>query len=430
MKKFFAIILVSCFLFFVSSAQDIPDKIYVPNIHTVMLYQAGNFYGYPIINLGAVGATELDFDDFDNRVKNYSYTFVLCNADWQPVDLSPFDFIKGYSQNNITRYNVSSIAKTKYIHYTVMLPESNCLPSKSGNYLVKVFLNGNPDNVVFTKRLLIVNNTIPAGIKILQPFNQDLFKTSQKVQFTIDVSRLNIQDPLQQIKVVVLQNYRWDNALSGMQPQFMRGSSYEYNGEQDCIFPAGKEFRFLDMRNFLFDGLRIKNIDENVIPFNVTVMPDIERTQVRFLTYADRDGFYEVSTTDNSNALYQGDYANVHFTFVPDSRTAYPNKNIYIVGQMTNYALDNSTQMQFNADSGFYEKTLLLKQGYYTYTYTARDADNPAALPDAALTDGNYWETENNYTVLVYYRSFSDRADQLVCSTTVNSLTSRSSFQQ
>jgi hypothetical protein len=430
MKKIFAIILAACFLFLVSAAQDVPDKIYVPNIHTVMLYQAGNFYGYPIINLGTVGTTELDFDDLDTYVKNYTYSYELCNADWQPVDLSPFDYIKGFTQNNITTYTVSSIAKTKYVHYQVMLPESNCMPYKSGNYLVKVFLNGNPDNVVFTKRLLIVNNIIPSAIKIEQPFNQDLYKTSQKVQFTIDVSRLTMQNPLQQLKIVVLQNYRWDNALSGMQPQFMRQNQYEYNGEQDCIFPAGKEFRFLDLRSFIFNGLRIKNIDETVVPYNITAAPDIERTQVRYLNYADRDGFYEISTTDNTNALYQGDYANVHFTFVPDGRMPYPNKNVYIIGQMTNYALDNSTQMTFNTDSGFYEKTLLLKQGYYTYTYTSRDADNAAALPDAALTDGNYWETENNYTVLVYYRSFSDRADELVGSTTVNSLTSRSSFQQ
>ncbi len=425
MKKIFSLLLASTLFSLVSFSQDIPDKIYMPNIHTAMLYQAGNFYGYPTINLGAVGAAELHFDDFDANVKTYTYSFELCNADWQPVDLSPFDYLKGYTQNNITQYFVSSIAKTKYVHYTVMLPENVCLPTKSGNYLVKVFLNGNQDQLAFTKRLLIVNNSIPIAIQILQPFNPDFFKTGQKVQFSIDVSRINMQNPLQQLKIVVLQNYRWDNAISGMQPQFMRQNIYEYNGEQDCIFPAGKEYSFLDLRSFLFNGNRIRHIDESTVPYTVTAMPDFERTQTRYLYYIDRDGFYETSTTDGTNPFYQGDYAYVHFTFVPDSRAAYPNKNVYIAGQMTSYATDETTKMNYNQDSGYYEKTLLLKQGYYTYTYTTRDAGDATAPPDQALTEGNYWETENNYTVLVYYRSFSDRADELVGSTTINSLTSR-----
>ncbi len=421
-----------CYFFFqsaiISLAQREPDKIYMPNIHTAVLFTQGNQYGYPIISVGAVSALELHFDDFDGYVKNYNYSFQLCNANWQEVELSPFDYIKGFTQNRLSQYRISSISKTKYVHYQALLPENSSVPIKSGNYLLKVFLNGDTSKLAFTKRVLIVNNIVSVGAKILQPFNSDLFRTHQKVQFSVDVSKLNILNPQQQLKVVILQNYRWDNAVSGIQPEFMRQNIYEYNGERDCVFPAGKEFRWLDLRSFRFESDRVKSIDRSVIPFTVEVAPDGERTQQRYLYFPDRNGFFEISSTDVNNPWSQGDYADVHFSFVPINNIPYPDKNIFIVGQMTNYNLNDSTKLEYNATKGIYEKTLLLKQGYYTYTYLTKDTKNRNATATAEQTDGNNWETENDYTILVYYRSFSDRSDELVSVTTLNSRSTRSGF--
>ena len=64
---------------------------------------------------------------------------------------------------------------------------------------------------------------------------------------------------------------------------------------------------------------------------------------------------------------------------------------------------------------------MLIKQGYYPYIYTTKDIVNPAAPPEMAQTEGNYWETENDYTILVYYTSLSYRRDELVGYTTINS---------
>ncbi len=426
MRKIFfvAIILVICNSLFAQT----PDKIYMANIHTPMLYQQGNFYGYPIISIGSLGGVELHFDDFDTHIKNYYYTYQLCNADWQPVDLSPFDYIKGFTQNAISQYHVSSIAKTKYVHYQALLPEGNCLPYKSGNYILKVFLNGDTSKLAFTKRLLIVNNIIPVAAKILQPYNSELINTHQKVQFSIDITKLNALNPLQQVKVVVLQNYRWDNAVYGAQPQFMRQNLFEYNGEKDFVFPAGKEYRWLDMRSFSFQTDRMKNVDENATPIDVEVVPDLARSDQQYLYYSDRNGFYEISSIESINPLWQGDYANVHFTFIPRNNIAFPDKDVYIIGQMNNYNIDDSAKLIFNPDKGLYEKTLLLKQGYYTYLYATKSTTNDNEIIQLNDTEGNYWETENTYTVLIYYRSFADRADELVGATTINSRTTRTGF--
>jgi hypothetical protein len=274
----------------------------------------------------------------------------------------------------------------------------------------------------------VVNEIVPVGVKILQPYNSSLTRTHQKVQFSIDKTKLNIFNPAQQLKVVVLQNYRWDNAVTGIQPVFMRGNVYEYNGEQDCLFPAGKEFRWIDVKSFRFQSERIATVDNNNTPADVYARDDPQRTGERFLQYQDYDGFFYIDCTDANNPWWQGDYGNVHFTFVPGNNQPYPGKEVYIIGEMTNYKLNDSTKLHYNAEKGVYEKTLLLKQGFYSYTYVTKDNNGKNAKVSNQQTDGDYFETENTYTVLVYYKSLSGRHDELVGAVSINSRTSQSGY--
>jgi len=412
------LLVVCCLTGFAQQA----DMVFMPNIQGVKLSLTNNQLGYPIIALGATGAAELHFDDWDGYAKTYNYTFQLCNADWQPADVNPFDYIKGFLQGRLTQYRTSSVAKIKYVHYMVNLPEASCMPKLSGNYLLKVYLNNDTSQLAFTKRLLVMNNIVAIGAQVQHPFNSDVFNTHQKVQFTVDKSRLNVLNPAQQLKIVVLQNYRWDNAITGMQPMFMRGNAFEYNGERDFVFPSGKEYRWVDLRSYRYQSERIDSVSERNRLTEVYLRPDPERTKFVFQQYQDYDGFFQIASSDASNPYWQGDYARVHFTYVPVNRQPYPGKDVYVAGEMTGYQTSDSARMVFNESIGAYEKTLILKQGYYSYIYVTKDANNADAKPDVTLTEGNYWQAENSYTVLVYFRSFSDRGDELVGATTVSSL--------
>ncbi len=424
-------LLCASFLVILSSsvcAQREPDKVFMKNINGIKLFPLGNQFGYPIIPLGATMVLALHFDDLSSNIKNYSYTYQLCNADWQPVDLSEMDYINGFLQNRLTQYRASSIAAVKYIHYQALLPDKSCMPSKAGNYLLKVFLNGDTSKLAFTKRILIYNEQIPVGVKILSPYNSQLARTHQKVQFTINVAKCNIFNPKQQLKVVVLQNYRWDNAVTDIQPVFMRGNQYEYNGEQDCLFPAGRDYRWADLRSFRYQSERIASIYKYSTPVEVYLRPDPERTQERYLPIVDLDGFYEVGCTDANNPWWQGDYGNVHFTFYPRNNQPFPDKDVYVMGEMTNNDFTDAAKMEYNADKGVYEKTLLLKQGYYNYNYITKDIRNKNSKAETAFTEGDYWETENTYTVLVYYRSLGARSDELWGAVTINSKSATMGF--
>jgi hypothetical protein len=402
-----------------------PDDILMPNIAGVKLYQQGNQLGYPIISLNSNELLELHFDDLDGRVKNYYYTFQLCNADWSQVNLSTFDYLRGFSQVRLNQYRLSSLAFTKYVHYQATLPDRNCVPTKSGNYLLKVFLDGDTNKLAFTRRVLVVDKISEVGAQVVQPFNSELFRTHQKVQFVVSKAQINAVNPVQQVKAVVLQNSRWDNAKMNIAPTFIRQNGFEFNSENDLVFPSGKEFRWADLRSFRFQSERIEKATYTKDTRDIYLRPDGERTQQRYLNFRDYNGFYYVEATDASNPWWQGDYSTVHFTYVPSGNQPYANKRVYVVGEMNQFNTSDTAAMTYNADKGVYEKAMVLKQGYYSYTYVTKDINNRKAIALTETTDGNHWETENDYTILIYYRSLAGRHDELIGVSTINSLNSR-----
>jgi len=220
-------------------AQRLPDQIYAPNIGGVKFFQQNNQSSPPILQLNSGDLLELHFDELGASPKNYFYTYELCNADWTPANLSSFDYIRGFNQVRIGQYRISTIADTKYVHYQVMLPERNAVPSKSGNYLLRIFRDGDTSKIAFTRRMMVVDKMVSIGAMVQMPYDNQVARTHQKIQFSVETKELNLFSP-QQVKVAVLQNNRWDDAVVGKQPSFIRGNLLEYNGEQDFIFPAGK----------------------------------------------------------------------------------------------------------------------------------------------------------------------------------------------
>lgn len=420
MKYSGLLLILFCFMF---AKAQVPDHIYASNIKTVKFYMQGNPLAYPSWKLNSGDRMELHFDDMDGNVKNYSYTYQLCNADWTPVNLSQFDFVSGFSQMRLTNYRISSIALTKYTHYQALLPDRSCMPSRSGNYLLKIFADGDPSKVIFTRRLLVIDQRVEIGAQIQQPFNGQFFKTHQKIQFTVNTNKLNLMNAIQQVRVCILQNNRWDNYLHDIRPTFVRQGSLEYNTENDCIFPGGREWRWLDLRSFRLQSDRVERANYGKTATDVFVKTDADRSQQRFVFYRDNNGMFINDVSESINPLWQADYATVYFSYAPPGGVAFRNKEVYLFGELTNYGDMDAAKMKYDEQKGVYETSLFMKQGYYDYAYITKDENN--SNPSFDLTEGNYWDTENNYTILVYYRPLGGRADELIGFTRVNSLVGR-----
>ena len=405
----------------VAKAQ-LPDHIYSPNIHSVKLFKSGDMFSYPIMILNSNDQLELHFDDLDADYKNYYYTYQLCNADWSPCNLQPFDYIRGFQTTRLSTYRNSSLAYIRYTHYQANIPDRNCVPTRSGNYLLKVFINNDTSKLVFTKRFLVVDTKATVAGQIVQPFNGQLYRTHQRVQAGVSpVPQVNPFSP-QDIKVVILQNNIWATAQLNDRPTIFRGNYYEYDDEATTTFEAGKEWRWIDLRSLKLMSDRMQRMTDSNQQTHVFVKTEGNRQQQVYVYYQDLDGGYTIESTDNLNPYWQGDYAYVHFTFVPPGNRAFEGKSIYVFGELTNYSPDENSKMTFNEEKGAYEKTLLLKQGYYNYSYiTLTDKKQEADKISFENTEGNYSGTENNYTILVYYRPFGARADELIGYSTINS---------
>lgn len=422
MKKI--IILTLALAAFAATAQ-IPDHIYKSNIRSVKLFKSGDMYSYPVLVLNSNEQLELHFDDMDGDVKYYYYSFQLCNADWTPANVQSFDYIRGFQSNRIGTYRNSSIVQTRYTHYQAFLPERNSAPTRGGNYLLKVFLNDDTTKLAFTKRMLVINSKTSVTARVMQPFNGNFFRTHQRIQVSVSTlsNQITAFSP-QDLKVVVVQNNVWRGANVLDRPTIFRGNYFEYSDEENTTFPAGKEWRWIDLRSLrLLSDRMVKLADSDSNGrVDVYLKPDVERREQLYVYYRDINGIYTIENRDNSNALWQSDYAQVHFTYVPPGNRAYEGKSVYVFGELTNYEQNDDSRMVFNNEKGVYEKELYLKQGYYNYSYvTLTDKKQEGVLPSLENTEGNFWGTENGYLVMVYFRPFGARSDELVGFARVNS---------
>lgn len=406
-------------------AQNNPEAVFKSNIKAVRFHIYGDQQALPVYKLNSGDRLELHFDDLDANVKSYYYTYQLCGYDWKPVRLSQFDYIKGFTQQRIASYRFSSIAFTRYTHYQAILPEANTLPTRSGNYLLKVFLDGDTAKLAFTRAMLVLDPKASVMAQFIQPFTPQYFKTHQRLKFTVNLEGLNAFNANQQVKVLVLQNNRWDNAQGRVPPTFIRGNNLEYNSENNFVFPGGKEWRWLDLRSFRLQSERVEKADYSKNATKIFVKPDIDRTGQRYVYYQDLNGMYQITTYETINPYWQGDYATVQFSYATPTQAPYPDKDLYLFGQLTDYKLNEASRMQFNTEKGIYEGTQFLKQGYYSYGYMLADKNDPAKQSEL---EGNYWETENTYTILVYYKSFTDQSDQLIGIGKLNTRSDRAGF--
>jgi len=417
-------VIFGCLLMAYGPKAQVVERIMMSNVATVQLFTYGDQQGLPLISLNGQDRLQLEFDDLDGGVKNYYYTYILCDYNWKPVSLNSFDYIKGFTQMRINTYRTSSIALTRYTHYQAVLPAKDCMPSRSGNYLLKVYLDGDTSKLAFTRQMMVTDSRSVISAQVVQPFTAERFRTHQKIRFSLNLKGLNSFSAAQQVKVVILQNNRWDIAQRDIPPTIARGNTLEFNAEQVAVFPAGKEWRWLDLRSFRLQSDRVEKADYKPSSTEIFLHRDQDRSESRYLFFTDLNGSYRIMTAENINPFHQGDYATVHFYFQPPGGRHLPG-DLFLAGQFTGYQKNDQWKLRFNNETGLYEQQAYLKQGYYNYTYLLTSDKSPEPLMDF---EGNYWETENSYTILVYYKGFTDRCDQLIGVSTINARSDKPGF--
>lgn len=386
------------------------DFTYKENINTVLLYAENDQLSPPILYLNDDVQLSLRFDDLSAEHKTYSYKFIHCDADWTPSILQQQEFLDGFTNNYIDNYQYSFNTLQSYITYTLKFPNDMIQFRKSGNYLLKVYDNNDEEDVVLTRRFFVVDKKVDIDMDIHYATLARYRDYKQEVDFNIMTDNYPILDPYGGLKILIRQNRRWDNAVSGLRPLFIKDNLLTYNYEDDNLFDAGNEFRNFNMTSLNYQTMNIDGIQYENGETHVFVLKEEPRSHLRYYTREDINGKRLIKRDESVYHHRESDYARVHFSLQREN--AYDNGNIYIFGGLSDWRIKEEFKMEYNAEDKVYEGDVVLKQGYYDYVYVLK-ADGKNEV-DFSAVEGSHFETENDYEIFVYHRPQGQVYDQLI----------------
>lgn len=404
MKQFITIFLLTALHFPLLKAQQ--NGIFVDNIKSLQVKPNGEWGEQPVMPLGGANYMEISFDDLQHNFVRYTYTITHCNADWKQSDLIRSEYMDGFDDNRIDEYDQSMNTEMEYNHYTFTLPNEDVKLLVSGNYIVNIFEDGE-DEPVARACFSVIEPHVGIAMELTGNTDIDTYASHQQLSFVINYSGFQTRNAIDELIPVVRQNNRWDNAVYNLKPTFMRVNEMVYEHNRNLIFEAGNEFRRFEILDRHVPTMRIDRMRYDGDYYHATVMTDEQRTA--YLFDRDQNGRYWVRNGNNVDNDTESDYYYTHFRL---EMPQIPGGDLYISGDMTNYSMTEDFKMEYNLLEHAYELVLPLKQGSYNYQYLfLRDGNSVA---EATPSEGSFHQTENEYSVYVYYRPFGTRYDKLV----------------
>ena len=386
------------------------DQTYLDNIRTVEMHRSGWRLSPPMRNLRDTASLILEFDDLSDEITHYTYTLIHCSAQWEPSDLVNTEYIIGLPENEIRDFLYSRNALQNYKHYRLSLPNEDVQPKLPGNYILYVYNNYDQEQPVLTRRFFIVDPVVQILTDVHRTDNVRYLATAQEVDFTINYQQLQPDDPRRNFKVTICQNLNWTTEINDLLPKYIQPGELVYNYEEENLFQGGSEFLHFDTKSLKFNSDRIQEIRFERPLKHIYLLPDRPKALNTYEYQEDINGKYLVKWDDAFDSDTEADYVVVHFKlntgdFIADT-------DVFLFGGLTSWKLDSSNKCTYNPVNQSYEIELLLKQGYYNYSYATLQGSGQKA--NLVEIDGNHFETENDYYVFVYYRDIRERFDRLV----------------
>lgn len=415
MPKFLFRNLLLLFIFASATAQEVQTEVVPPyNIKTVSFIQGGNNV-VPIFQLG--DSFQFQFDDLFGNEANYYFEVTHCDYNWIPTDIPKTDYIRGFDNQRITDYSNSFNTLQVYSHYRLPFPNQFTSELRiSGNYILKI-LNEDRE-VVFSRKFILYedHSTVTAQVKRSRDVTNIDYK--QNLDFAVLSNDIVFQTPLQNVKILLLQNGNLNTGIKNIPPQYTIGNQLVYKYNKETQFWGGNEFLYFENKDIRAGSNNVARVGANNDIYNSYLYTNLARGNQIYTLNQDVNGNFVVKNINAANNEIEADYAWVYFSL---SAPAFQlNKDIYITGMFNNYSLSPEYKMDYNAEKGLYEKAVMIKQGFTNFQYTV--ADKKGVIDNENAIDGNFYQTENEYTILVYYKETSDRYQRVIGKGNANSI--------
>lgn len=381
-------------------------EILSPTITSLQVVAGKDWLLPPITQLGGE-PINISFDDLTHEYHRYTYRIEHCEADWTTSEeIFTSDYCEGYYEDNPIDDLVESInTNTLYTHYSLQIPNERCRLKIGGNYRLTVVDNNNDDTPILTVCFMVVEPLMKVALSMTTNTDYDINKRHQQITMDLKYGNLTVTSPETQIKTVVMQNGRWDNAVVNAKPQYVMSDGLRWDHCRDFIFNGGNEYRKFEILDPEHPTLGIETISWDGENYNAMIWTDEPRQS--YVYDEDANGAFYIRNSDNFENDYSSDYILTHFRL----KSPHLEGKVYLNASWTYDRFEPKYEMQYDDLAQLYTTTLPLKQGYYSYQYLwLRNDGTTAPVP----SEGNFYQTENQYQALVYYRPIGGRTDRLV----------------
>ncbi|MCF7568827.1 DUF5103 domain-containing protein [Sabulilitoribacter arenilitoris] len=358
----------------------------------------------PVLKLGE--QVILEFDALNGDEEDFYYKIEHFNFDWTPSELIKYEYLDGFDNQRIRNYENSLNTYQIYSHYKLTIPNAQTRRLKvTGNYLISIF--NDDDELVFSRKFMIYEDKSNVGVSIKRSRDVQFIEEKQRLEIAISPRNMQFNNPKQNVKIVMVQNNNLNTAISNLKPQFTIGNKLMYKYDIESSFWGGNEYLYFENKDIRAANIGVQRIDLQDLYHNY-LFTNTERASRPYTYNPDINGNYLVTNIDAQDPSIEADYVWVHFSLIANNDLK--DKSIYLYGNFNNYAFEENTRMEYDEYDKIFTKPVLLKQGFYNYKYVVV---NNGVLDEGAIS-GNFYQTENNYKVIVYYRDLGARYDKII----------------
>lgn len=409
MKQLVTLALLAALLAWGVSPRAKAHTIYSDNVKSLQVTVNGNWMAMPVMKLGTNDRLYVGFDELSHDYHRMKYRIEHLEIDGSVSnEIFESDYLEGLNDLLIDDYEKSLNTNQLYTHYSIAVPNERCQLKLSGNYRLQVLNEDEDDECVLEAFFYVVEPLMSIGLTVDTNTDIDYNGEHQQVGMTVSFNNVRVTNPDEQIYTLVMKN--GNNSIqdvrTNVRPNLRNDRGLEWSHNKELIFKAGNEYRKFEILDVDRNAMGVERMRWDGELFNAWLFVDEPRPN--YLTDHDANGAFLIRNGDNSEVDYTCDYIKVHFTLKAPSTEYCPVVN----GDWANEYDRSQYNMQWDEETQLWHTTILLKQGYYSYQYLLPQSATGNYTPLAS--EGNYFQTENRYQALVYYRGTGARTWSLV----------------
>ncbi len=414
--KFYSLIfcLIASIVF--GQFQDVkPPK----NIKSLQIFNPQTNDNTPVIRIGGSESLFFIFDDMNAGYKRYQYSIEHRNADWSESNIFQSEFLVGVNSDYVRTHKNSFNTYQKYTNYQIQFPNEQMNIKLAGNYLLKVYLD-NDSKPIFTQCFSVYQPITDVGVMISRYNNPTEKELNQRLQIQVTSGTQNLIEAPDGAKLFLMKNNNWNEGYFVNRPTFSRNNQLTYN-DINMLFAGGAEYNWFDNKNLEVASLTTESTFRKDSVYHTVLRADFPKYNLPYDDFPDINGNFFIRNNRYGNeyaANSEADYAWVYFALenFEDQQGLY---EPYVVGAFNKWQIDEDSKLLKDEKTGLWVTELFLKQGYYNYQYVVKNTKTGKIDPN--YVSGSFWQAENQYQVLFYYRPWGQRYDVLMGYGTGNS---------